>query len=121
MVNPNFENKKYLFVLTTIKKKINIVKIRTNYHELHSETGRSTIPKTPWQEIICHVCDTNRVEDEKRFLLECSTYTQIRSQFPNICHNTDLPDLLSHQNFSDLGTLLLMFFKHRNNILKKSK
>jgi hypothetical protein len=37
VVNPNFENKKYLFVLTTIKKKINIVKIRSNSHELHSD------------------------------------------------------------------------------------
>jgi hypothetical protein len=25
--------------------------------------------------------DTKRVEDEKHFILECPTYTQIRSQF----------------------------------------
>jgi hypothetical protein len=121
VVNPNLEDQKYLFVLTSVKKRINIAKIRTNSHELHSETGHWTIPKTPWQERICHLCDTKRVEDEKHFLLECPVYTQIRSQFQNICHNTDLPNLLSHQNFSDLGMLLLMLFKHRNNILKKSK
>jgi hypothetical protein len=121
VVNPNLEDQKYLSVLTSVKKRINIAKIRTNSHELHSETGHWAIPKTPWQERICHLCDTKRVEDEKHFLLECPVYTQIRSQFQNICHNTDLPNLLSHQNFSDLGTLLLMFFKHQNNILKKSK
>jgi hypothetical protein len=38
VVNPNLEYQKYLSVLTSIKKKINIAKIRTNSHELHSET-----------------------------------------------------------------------------------
>jgi hypothetical protein len=33
------------------------------------------------------------VEDEKHFLLESPRYTQIRSQIPNICHKTDLPNL----------------------------
>jgi hypothetical protein len=70
VVNPNLEDQKYLSVLTSVKKRINIAKIRTNSHELHSETGHWTIPKTPWQERICHLCDTKRVEDEKHFLLE---------------------------------------------------
>jgi hypothetical protein len=46
VINPNLEDQKYLFVLTSVKKKINIAKIRTNSHELHSETGHWTIPKT---------------------------------------------------------------------------
>jgi hypothetical protein len=121
MDNPNLEDQKHLLVLNSAKKKINIVKIRTNSHELHSETGCWTIPKTPWDERICHLCDTKRVEDENHFLLECPMYTQIRSQFQNIYHNTDLPNLLSHQNYGDLGTLLLKLFEHRNKILKKSK
>jgi len=52
VVNPNLEDQKYLFVLTNIKKRINIAKIRTNSHELHSETWHWTIPKTPWHERI---------------------------------------------------------------------
>jgi hypothetical protein len=121
VINPNLEDKKYLSVLTSVKKKINIAKIRTNSHELHSETGHWSIPKTPWDERVCHLCDTKRVEDEKHFLLECPTYTQIRSQFQKICHTTNLPNLLTQQNYGDLGTLLLMLFKHRNKILKNSK
>jgi hypothetical protein len=121
VVNPNLEDQNYLSVLTSVKKRINIAKIRTNSHELHSVTRCWTIPKTPWHERICHVCDTMKVEDEKHFLLECPAYTQVRYQFQNICHNTDLPNLLSHQNYSDLGKLLLMLFEHRNNIIKKSK
>ena len=39
IINPNLEDHKYLSVLTSSKKKVNINKIRTNTHELHSETG----------------------------------------------------------------------------------
>jgi hypothetical protein len=77
VVNPNLENQKYLSILTCVKKRINIANLRINYHELHSESGHWKIPKTPWQERICHLCDTKRVEDEKHFLLECHVYTQI--------------------------------------------
>ncbi len=47
-MKPNLKNKnknKYLFVLASVKKKINIDKIRTNSHELVSETRGSEIPK----------------------------------------------------------------------------
>jgi len=33
-----------------------------NSHELHSETERWTIPKTPWAERICHLYDSMSVE-----------------------------------------------------------
>jgi hypothetical protein len=46
VINPNLEDQNYLSVLTSVKKKINIAKIRTNSHELHSETGHWSIPKT---------------------------------------------------------------------------
>jgi hypothetical protein len=45
MINPNLEDQNYLFVLSSIKKKINIAKIRTDSRELHSETTHWTIPK----------------------------------------------------------------------------
>ena len=38
VINPKLEDQKYLSLLTSSRKKINIVKIRTNSHELHSET-----------------------------------------------------------------------------------
>jgi len=47
VVNPNLEDQNYLSFFRSANKKINIAKIRTNSHELHSETGRWTIPKTP--------------------------------------------------------------------------
>jgi hypothetical protein len=58
VVNPNLEDQNYLSVLKRAKKKIIIAKIRTNSHELHSETRCWTTPKTPWDERIHHLCDT---------------------------------------------------------------
>jgi hypothetical protein len=113
VVNPNPKDQNYILVLTSTKKNINIAKIIPNCHEMHSEAGW-TIPKTLWDERIYHLSNIKRVEDEKHFLLEFPTYTQIRSQFQNICHNTNLPNLPSHQNYGDLETLLLMLFEHIN-------
>jgi hypothetical protein len=121
VINPNLEDQNYLSVLPSVKKKISIAKIRTNSHELHSETRRWSIPKTPWDERVCHLCDTKKVEDEKHFLLDCPAYTHIRSHFQNICHTTNLPNLLTQQKYGDLGKLLLMLFEHRNKILKNHK
>jgi hypothetical protein len=121
VINPNLEDQNYLSVLTSIKKKISLAKIKTNSHELHSEIGRWSIPKMPWDKRVCHLCDTKRVEYEKQFLLDCPTYTHIRFQFQNICHTTNLPNLLTQHNYGDLGKLLSMLFAHRNKILTNCK
>jgi hypothetical protein len=71
VINPNLEHQNYLSVFPSVKKKISIAKIRTNSHKLHSEIGHWSIPKTPWDERVCHLCDTKKVEDEKHFLLDC--------------------------------------------------
>ena len=39
VINPCLKDKKHLYALTSIKKKINVVKIGTNSHKLHSEIG----------------------------------------------------------------------------------
>ena len=38
VINSNLEDQNYLSVFPSVKKKISIAKIRTNSHELHSET-----------------------------------------------------------------------------------
>ena len=99
-INSTLEDQKYLSILSSSKKKINIAKIRTNSHELHSETGHQAVPKTPWMERICHLCENRIIEDENHFLLECPAYNQIRSQFQNLCCNTNLRSLLRCQNIT---------------------
>ena len=69
VINLNLEDQKYLSVVTGSCKKNNIAKMRTNSHELHSETGRWYIPKTPWGERVCHLCEFMSVEGENHFLL----------------------------------------------------
>ena len=72
-------------------------------------------------ERICRLCDNRNIEDKNHFLLECPAYTHIRSQFHNLCCNTDLPSLLTCQNYSELWMLLSKLFEHRNKILKQTK
>ena len=121
VINPTLEDQKYLSILTIWKKKINIAKIRTNSHELHRETGCWAVPKTPWMERFCHLCENTNIDDENHLLLECPMYNHIRSQFQNLCCNTDLPSLLHCQNYSELGRLLSKLFEHRNKILNQTK
>jgi hypothetical protein len=108
VINHNLEDQNYLSVLPSVRKKISISKIKTNSHELHSETGRWSIPKTSCDERLCHLCDTEKVEDKKHFLLDCLAYTYIISHFQNIRHTTNLHNLLTQQKYGDLGKLLLM-------------
>jgi hypothetical protein len=65
VINPNLEDQMYLSILTSTKEIINIVKIRTNFDELHSEIGHCILPKMLWVERLCHLCDAKTIENEK--------------------------------------------------------
>ena len=92
-----------------------------NSHELHRKTWRWSIPKTPWVERVFHLCESMRIEDENHFLLERLVYTHIRSELHSIFYNTNLYNLLTCQNYSELGKLIGKLFEHRNKILKQTK
>ena len=109
---------RYLSVITTSQRKINIAKTRMNSHELHTKTGRWYIPKTLWVAKVFHMCQSMSIEDENHFLLECLSYTHMRSEFHSICYNTNIYNFLACQNYSKLGKLLGKRFEHRNNIFK---
>ena len=106
VINRNLEDRKYLSIVTSSQKKINIAKIRMNSHELHRETGCWSIPTTPWSKRVFHLCGSMSVEDENHFLLEFPAYTHNRSDFHSIFYNTNLYNLLTFQNYSELGNLL---------------
>ena len=97
VINPNLEDQKYLSIVTSSRKKINIAKIRTNTHDIHSEIGRWYIPKTQWEERVFHLCESMSIYDEKHFLLECLAYTHIRFEFHSV---------FTCQNYSELGKLV---------------
>ena len=58
VMNPNLKVQKYLSILSSSKNNINITKIRTNSLELNSERGHWSVPKTPWEEMIFHICES---------------------------------------------------------------
>lgn len=58
MINHNLENKKYIFVLTSLKEKINIVKLKSNFNKIYSEIGHWTIPKMLGVKTIFYLYDT---------------------------------------------------------------
>lgn len=65
VIKPTLANWTCLFVLNNVKKKMNIARIKSRFHELHSKNGSFSIPKTPSDKRICHLYDTKRVDDKK--------------------------------------------------------
>ena len=110
VIKPTLDNQNYLSVSLSNKKKMNIPKIRTNSHDLWSETRRWSIPKAPWNYRISRIFYSRQVEGEKHFLLDCPALTHILSQFPTICHTSSLLDLLNQPTYSYLGALISLLF-----------
>ena len=55
-----------------------LFRLRSCSLSLAVETGLYTKPKTPLTERLCRFCDSSTVGDDKRFLLDCELYTDIR-------------------------------------------
>ena len=56
-----------------------LVKLRISSHELKIETGR--YENIPRDEMLCSLCNCNRIEDETHFLLDCPSFSSIREMF----------------------------------------
>ena len=110
LINSNLGDEKYLSVVTSSRKKINITKVKTNSHKLHNKTGHLFMTKTLWEERVCHLCDSMSIGDDKYFLLECRAYTDIRYEFHSMCYNTNISNLVTCQNYNELRKLLTKFF-----------
>jgi hypothetical protein len=67
-----------------------------------------------WVKRIFHLCDTKRAEHENHILLKWPTYKHINSQFQNISYCTNLPNLLTHENYGPPPPSLTMM-KDENN------
>ena len=69
-----------------INKKIlhKVVRLRVSNHNLRIEEGRyenkkQNIQRTPEEERLCKICNSNQIEDEKHFLCQCIIYDNIRT------------------------------------------
>ena len=55
------------------------MKLRISSHKLEIETGR--YDNIPRDEILCSVCNCNRIDDETHFSLDCQSFSLIREMF----------------------------------------
>ena len=73
-----------------------LVKLRISSHKLRIETGR--YDKIPREERLCNLCNSNKIEDETHFLLDCPRYSLIRDMFfSKIESKIPFLRLLSHE------------------------
>ena len=90
-VKTDFLVDQYLEMPSFKDRKI-ISKFLCSNHRLRIETGRHI--GTLRENRICKLCEMNRVEDEKHFLLECPTYDTIRRDSPIVFENYDEPEAI---------------------------
>jgi hypothetical protein len=73
-----FEYKLYLDIISAEKFRTALTRLRVSSHRLAVETGRWHKPNSiPYELRKCTVCDV--LEDEYHFMLECSSYTNLRN------------------------------------------
>ena len=54
---------------------------RVSAHRLRVETGRYTFPVTPLSDRVCVYCDSNEIDTEHHFILNCGTFNLKRNCF----------------------------------------
>ena len=70
----------YLYLVKKPKYRIATSKLRCSSHTLAIEKGRHTKPKADLSERLCLFCRSNKVEDEKYFIIECCLYSDERDR-----------------------------------------
>jgi hypothetical protein len=68
----------YVFKMLTRSERSFLSQLRFGILPIAIEMGRFTIPKTPEQDRICPMCNSNCVETEIHFVTKCSKYDMIR-------------------------------------------
>ena len=85
----NFGPEKYLCILKSFEQRRNFTRFRISSHRLQIERGRYLGALR--QDRLCLRCTSGEIDDEKHFLISCSTCPEIRtemfSRINNICQN----------------------------------
>jgi len=77
----NFNLENYLICLKQNSRKL-MCKLRVGILDLMIEIGRYHKPhKIPLSERVCNFCKDNQIEDEFHFLMSCSKFLEIRTNF----------------------------------------
>ena len=83
-----FKLENYLTSTKNISHIHALARFRISSHNLHIETGRYTKPtSTPVNDRKCLYCSSRDTEDELHFLLNCSLYSEERTDLLSICQD----------------------------------
>ena len=97
-----FRMEPHLNLVTDLRYRKAITKLRASSHTLEIERGRYTHPKTPLENRLCHTC--NIIKDEIHFLVGCRLYAGQRAKlFVEILNS--FPEF---QNMDDFGKFVFM-------------
>lgn len=104
--SPSLEN--YLLEIPDVQKRKEFTKLRISSHQLQIELGRYTKPrKTPIENRICKLCNSQAVEDEKHFIMSCSRYKSARKTlFSNLGSFTTFLSLTDSDQFNFIMSCL---------------
>ena len=106
-----------------------LFKLRSCSLPIAIETGRYSRPKTPINERLCKFCQSDSVESETHFLLECELYTDLRhslfvkasevdANFMNLHTNEKLKFLMQTKDIQfHLGATVSKMFNRRKMFL----
>ena len=103
----NHHQKDYIGANISWRAKMLIAQLRTNSHQLHSETGRWKRPKEAWEERVCTFCTSEKVETEKHFNLECGAFKDSGDSYVNILTTNSWVNLFNERTIMKLGKLKL--------------
>ena len=106
-----------------------IARFRISSHTLEIETGRHRRPKVPVEERTCKICESNSVEDEQHFLIEClapeivqlrkkltATAITCKPNYKNLNNREKFNEILTNREsemISALGSYLTLAFQKR--------
>ena len=103
-VKHEFGLENYIMVEKNFKRRQHMAKLRISAHPLRIESGRYCRPPLPPEQRVCQYCDSDAVENEEHFLLDCSLYTDERGE------------LLQTLNAYWIGCMSIKFFFNADQI-----
>ena len=126
-VKYSFDIEPYLMKITGPFIRKSVTLLRLSAHNLYVETGRYS--KVKREDRICQLCESNEIEDEVHFLIDCDFYNNIRQKYvnnilQNYCNNRGKLDQLiylltsSHdETIEQVGNYVYGAFQKRNQFL----
>ena len=95
------------------RSKILIAQLRTNSHQLRCEIERWKRPKETWEERVCILCSSRKVETKKHFILECEALKDNRKNYAGILAASSWDNLFSKEFVEKLGAIIVKLHRKR--------